>query len=288
MTSRGEMESNRSYAVGVDVGGTKIAIGIVNDSGSVKEQMILQTNKEKDPNKMIGYMAQSIQKLLDTARVSVEQLAGIGIGAPGPLDVKTGVISCPPNLPSWVDVPVVEAFKRKFSVPIVLDNDANAAALAEKRYGEAQENESFVYLTISTGIGAGLYLDGKLVSGSRGNASDIGHTVIDPSYGTCTCGPKGCFEWIASGTAIARRASELRGPPPYNQTSLCFVQCRRCQDCAICGTSVYIYRSWMCHTHQSVWSGEIVIGGGVSEVGDPLFLPYRIMPTAFGRKFVCS
>src|SRR5690606_32809569 len=139
------------------------------------------------------------------------QIKGIGIGAPGPLDPYNGMILRPPNLPKWENFPLSKELQQYFSCPVQLENDATAAALAEKWIGAARDCEHFVFVTISTGIGGGLYSHGRLITGASGNAGDIGHMVIDPSQGTCACGQDGCWEHIASGTAIARRASELCG-----------------------------------------------------------------------------
>lgn|SRR5690606_24547478 len=181
------------YAIGVDIGGTKTAIAAVDERGVIVSQSVIPTNLQIRPQAMIAEIQQEISRVIEESGVLIEEIAGIGIGAPGPLDSKNGLISCPPNLPAWVDIPVRELIGRSFSVPVLLENDANAAALAEKWIGAAVENENFIYITVSTGIGAGIIAEGKLLKGLKGNAGDIGHMVIDPSFGECVCGQWGCL-----------------------------------------------------------------------------------------------
>jgi glucokinase len=259
------------YAIGIDIGGTKVAVGIVDAAGQLHSQTIIPTDLERSPREMIEEIIETVEQLIQQSHIPLEQLVGIGIGAPGPLDAKKGCITCPPNLPRWIHVPIVEWFKERFSFPVFLENDANAAALAEKWVGSAKESEHFIYLTISTGIGAGLYLDGKLFTGARGNAGDIGHIVIDPSYGKCTCGQKGCLEWIASGTAIARRGSEIMGTPLSTKEVFQLYQQGEPKIVPFIH-EVFNAIGVGCVTLINLFDPEkIVIGGGVSEVGAPLF-----------------
>lgn len=260
-----------TYAIGVDIGGTKTAIGLVDRAGSVRTEKTLPTDVSIPPGEMVQRIISALKQLVKEAGIAHAQIAGIGIGAPGPLDAKNGTITCPPNLRSWIDVPIVEMFARDFSVPIFLENDANAATLAEKWVGAARESEHFLYMTISTGIGAGIYANGKLLAGFSGNAGDVGHIVIDPAYGTCPCGQQGCFEWIASGTAIARQASHLLGRQLSAKEAF---QLYSQHDQAIKALIEQIFSKIGagCVTLINLFDPElIVIGGGVSQVGEPLF-----------------
>ncbi|MGB8955167.1 MAG: ROK family protein [Tumebacillaceae bacterium] len=260
-----------AYAVGIDIGGTKVAVGIVGEDGRLCDRIVLPTDIELQPAEMIDRICAELEGLVDRAGIALDELLGIGIGAPGPLDAKKGLIACPPNLPGWTDVPIVETMQGRYALPVVLENDANAATLAEKWIGAAQESDHFVYVTVSTGIGAGLYLDGKLVSGSRGNAGDIGHIVIDPARGTCTCGQKGCLEWIASGSAIARRGSELLGGPYTTQEIFERYREGNAHISALI-EDTFTAIGIGCVTLINLFDPErIVIGGGVSQVGSPLF-----------------
>src|SRR5699024_3499836 len=139
------------------------------------EQSVIPTDLSITPKEMIQRMIKEIEKQMKQANIREEELIGIGIGAPGPLDSKKGMISNPPNLHGWVNVPVKEEFAAAFSLPITVENDANAAAVAEKWLGAGQGCNDFVYMTVSTGVGAGVIVDGKLLHGIKGNAGDIGH-----------------------------------------------------------------------------------------------------------------
>lgn len=259
------------YAIGLDIGGTKVAVGIVEDTGKLHHHTILSTDLKLTPVQMIQQIILAVNQLLDESDIAKDQITGIGIGAPGPLDARRGRITCPPNMPNWLDVPIVAELSKAFSYPILLDNDANAATLAEKWIGAAKDSEHFVYLTISTGIGAGLYLDGKLISGSRGNAGDVGHVVVDPSKGICACGQKGCLEWVASGTAIARQGSELLGTDLTTQEVFELYQSGNSKIVTMI-EDVFTAIGVGCVTLINLFDPEkIVIGGGVSQVGEPLF-----------------
>lgn len=259
------------FIIGVDIGGTKTAIGVVDVYGEIITKSTLLTNQTLTPEQMIDNICNEIDKLLLQAELSIKDNKGIGIGAPGPLNSKKGEIICPPNLSNWKDVKIVEQIREYFHCPVFLENDANAAALGEKWVGAAKENNNFIYLTISTGIGAGIYINGELFVGCSGNAGDVGHIVVDPAYGTCNCGQKGCFEYVASGTAIARIGSEKIGRDlstkevfelysSGNEKVVPFIE------------DVFRNIGVGCVTLINIFDPEkIIIGGGVAKVGEPLF-----------------
>jgi glucokinase len=153
-------------------------------------------------------MIQAVYQAVDEGRVSLEQVMGIGIGAPGPLNRKTGVLICPPNLPGWQDTPLRDIFREHFRCPVHVENDANVAALGEYMFGAGQGSRDMAYLTISTGIGGGVIANGQLLTGVAGTAAELGHMTIDWHGPRCNCGNIGCLESLASGTAIARQANE--------------------------------------------------------------------------------
>ncbi|MCR2803548.1 ROK family protein [Paenibacillus soyae] len=260
------------FALGVDIGGTKTALGLVDSEGQVLSKTSLATDLSLTPDEMVGKMADAARTLLSYNGLQAADLQGIGIGAPGPLNTRLGQIAEPPNLRSWWGFPIVQAFQSHFAAPIVLENDATAAALAEKWVGAAKTADHFVYITISTGIGAGIYSHGRLITGASGNAGDIGHMVVDPAGGACNCGQRGCFEYIASGTAIAREASALLGRPVTSKEA--FELAFSGQDPAMeqLVHRVFEYMGIGCVTLINTFDPElIVIGGGVSQVGSPLF-----------------
>ncbi|MGJ9384669.1 ROK family protein [Salipaludibacillus sp. CF4.18] len=263
----------KEYAVGIDIGGTKIASGIVDSFGEIHKSETIKMDKLATPDQMVKKIAASVNQLLKESKLTASDLRGIGIGAPGPLNPKKGIITAPPNLPGWWDYYLVKNLQDYFQsgTKIILENDANAAAVAEKWIGAATDSKDFVYLTISTGIGAGFFSDSKLFQGTSGNAGDIGHIVIDPSRGTCSCGQKGCWEFIASGTAIARRGSELQGQSLTTQEvfELADKGNREMQHLV---EQSFEYIGMGCVALINMLDPEkIVIGGGVSQIGDPLF-----------------
>lgn len=190
------------YAIGVDLGASKTAVGICNSEG-----VILAKNTR--PTGVPEELPEQIQALLAEAHFSLKKIRGIGVGAVGPLDIQMGTILRTPNLPAWRGTPIVKLLKRAFGLPVVLDNDANAAALAELKFGHRKKD--FIYLTLSTGIGGGIVIDGKLYRGATGNAGEVGHMLIESSLSAprCGCGKRGCLEALASGNAIAKRAKKV-------------------------------------------------------------------------------
>lgn len=272
------------FSVGIDIGGTKTAIGIVSEEGGVVVERVIHTDLTKTPQQMVRLMADVVIELQQKSSISDEQIIGVGIGIPGPLDAAAGKFSCPPNLPSWHNFEVAAEMRKHLKFPLQVQNDATSAALAEKWIGAAQSNDNFIYITISTGIGGGLFLDGKLFTGYRGNAGDIGHIVIDPSLGACICGQKGCFEWAASGTAIARQATVIRGQETSTKEAFELYAQKDSQITELV-EQVFEYLGMGIVSLINTFDLEkVVIGGGVSQVGDPLFQAIR----TYVRKYALS
>lgn len=199
------MTANRELFVGVDIGGTKIAAGLVNAAGEISSRvrvpMVSNSSAEEGLSAVLSAIEQTILR-------ASGPIAGIGICAPGPLDPTTGVILNPPNVPCWRNFPLAESVQKKYSVPVKVDNDANAAALAETCWGAARGRKYVFYATIGTGIGTGIVFDGKIYHGRTGSAGEGGHVSIDYRGPICRCGKPGCIEVLASGTAIAQRARD--------------------------------------------------------------------------------
>ena len=193
-----------SRYVGVDIGGTKVAAGLVDANGRIlshiRVPMVSHSSAEEGFNAVLA----AIEKVTADSPA----IAGIGICAPGPLDPTTGVILNPPNLPCWRNFPLAESVQKIYPLNVKVDNDANAAALAETRWGAARGYNNVFYATIGTGIGTGIVLDGKMYHGRTGSAGEGGHTSIDYRGPICRCGKPGCIEVLASGNGIARRARE--------------------------------------------------------------------------------
>jgi glucokinase len=206
-TQQGLQENQLPLVIGVDLGGTQIRTAVLRGATLLSRMNIL-TGANTQPDNVLPRMYQAIQEALDKANVSLGQVAGIGVAAPGPLDSKTGIVFSPPNLPGWNSIPLRNLLAERFQTPIYVDNDANAAGLGEYMFGAGQGSRHMVYMTVSTGIGGGVIADGKLLRGANGTAGELGHMTIDWHGERCTCGNIGCLEYIASGTGIARRANE--------------------------------------------------------------------------------
>jgi glucokinase len=198
------------YFIGVDVGGTKVAAGLVNSSGEITHQTRVPM-VSTDAVAGLAAVASAIDSVrgasgLDPAGKT--SVSGIGICAPGPLDPRTGVVINPPNLPGWRNFPLAAEISKAYRLPVRVDNDGNAAALAEALWGAGRGYRNIFYATLGTGIGTGIVFDGHIYHGRTGAAGEGGHMSIDYRGPRCRCGKLGCIEAHASGPAIARRASE--------------------------------------------------------------------------------
>ncbi len=206
-THNNPLQENLPLVVGVDLGATQIRAAVLRGA-TLLSRVGLLIGAEPAPERVIPRIFQAVQQALTEAKTPLEAIAGIGIGAPGPLNNRTGVIVAPPNLPGWNHVPLRDLFVEKFGIPIFVENDANAAALGEFMFGAGHGSKELVYLTISTGIGGGVITNGKIMEGIVGTAGELGHMTINWRGGRCNCGNIGCLEYLASGTAIARLANE--------------------------------------------------------------------------------
>jgi len=207
-SNEGMREEQLPLVVAVDLGGTQIRTAALRGK-TLYSRVGLLTGENPTPERIIPRVYDAIQEAIDKANTGAEPIAGIGIAAPGPLDRKTGVIYTPPNLPSWRGVPLRDMVMQRFGLPVFVENDAHAAGLGEYLFGAGRGCGDMVYLTISTGIGGGIISGGKIMEGASGTAGELGHMTIDWRGERCSCGNIGCLEAIASGTAIARQASEV-------------------------------------------------------------------------------
>lgn len=190
-----------TQAIGaVDIGGTKIAVGVVAPDGRIYRRYEFPTGDEPDPEAALRRMANLLRKGMAETGTSLE---GIGIGATGPVDPQTGVFGNVEFLPGWEGFNIVQAFDEALGLPAAVENDADAAALGEAAWGAGRGWVRFVYVTVSTGIGVGLVFDGQLYRGLEGAHPEIGHMLIDPSGPACSCGFHGCWESLASGTGVS-------------------------------------------------------------------------------------
>lgn len=210
--------SQNAMTIGVDIGGTKVAAGLVDAAGRIQA-------RTRVPMQAAGSAQAGLQAVLAAVAGVREQagrqrIRGLGLSCPGPLDPRRGRVINPPNLPCWRNYPLVRAVERATGLPARLDNDANAAALAEARWGAGRRYRYVFYATLGTGIGAGLVLDGEIYHGRTGAAVEGGHLSLDHRGPRCGCGKHGCIEALASGPAVARRAQARVAEEPKRAARL--------------------------------------------------------------------
>ncbi|HYK39854.1 MAG TPA: ROK family protein [Candidatus Eremiobacteraceae bacterium] len=192
-------------AIGVDVGGTKVAAGFVDAHGEIHQHTRVPMNSRGTPEEGLAAVVGAIDDLLKLAPETSNSSHRIGICAPGPLDPHTGVVLNPPNVTCWRNYPLAAEIARRYSGTVKLENDAKSAGLAETLWGAGRGYRNVFYTCIGTGIGAGILFDGHIYHGRTGAADEAGHMVIDYHGPLCGCGKKGCIEALASGTSIAKK-----------------------------------------------------------------------------------
>jgi glucokinase len=195
--------------LGIDIGGTKLALALGDETGKILRRVRRPTDSSGRPEEDLARVAEDARRLLSEAGVARDEVAAIGISAPGPVDVERGLLIDPPNLPGWGTVPVVSLVEGALGGPVAIENDANAAALAEWRFGAGRGFANVVYLTMSTGIGGGLILDGRLYRGRNWTAGEIGHIPIGERGELCACGMRDCLEAYAGGAAWTERLRRM-------------------------------------------------------------------------------
>ncbi|MCS5635436.1 MAG: ROK family protein [Myxococcota bacterium] len=192
--------------LGIDIGGSKIAYALGDDSGRILGRRRRPTDPSGDPGRDLDRIAADARALV--AEEGEGALETVGVSVPGPLDARLGLVIRPPNLPNWDAVPVARMLEERLGCPVALENDANAAALAEHRFGAGRGCQDLVYLTMSTGVGGGIILGGQLHRGRIGSAGELGHTPVEWPGQPCACGLEGCLEAYLGGAALARRMRE--------------------------------------------------------------------------------
>ncbi len=194
--------------VGVDIGGTNVASGLIDEEGNLlqrdKRPILAQVSQDASLRQIVN----GIRMVAEKEGISANELGGVGIGSPGPLDPFQGVALSPVNLPTWGTVPLKKIVEEEFSVPVTVDNDANVVAVGERWKGAGRDVDNFLCATLGTGIGGGAICEGRLLHGFNGNAVEIGHITVDFNGPRCGSGNYGCLELYASASAIARRTSE--------------------------------------------------------------------------------
>ena len=274
--------------LGIDIGGTKLAVGVADGDGRLLADARRPSAAVDGPDAMIARVVEMSREVVAAAGIRTEQVERIGIGCGGPLDPWRGVVRNALNNPGWIDVPIVAKVEAALGRPAFLDNDANAAALGEHRFGAGRGIENLVYLTVSTGVGGGVIAAGRLLQGENGNAAELGHISVDVDGRPCHCGAVGCLETYCSGTAIAARARErlaggdapsvLRDVPSDQLDAEAVAR-------AAAGGDAVASEVWDETTHR-LGAGIVsiihafnprlvIVGGGVAQAGDQLLEPVR-------------
>lgn len=275
--------------IGVDLGGTNIAVGIVDKDGKILAEASVKTLADRHWSEVIKDMGRCIQMALDKGNFKVDDVASIGIGIPGVANQETGVVIFCTNL-GWANVPLRDELQKYINKPVYIDNDANVAALAENYAGVSAGCKSSVFITLGTGVGGGIVIDGKPWGGAHNRAGEIGHMMLIPDGVPCTCGNNGCIERYCSATALIRMGKQAcMGYPNCEIMNLCGgdpdkISAKTVIDAAKAGDKVAVrifdeytkYLTLMVNTITAFFDPEmIVIGGGVSHAGEILINPIR-------------
>ncbi|HEY9287770.1 MAG TPA: ROK family protein [Candidatus Dormibacteraeota bacterium] len=203
--------------VGIDLGGTQLRVAVADDRGRLRTVIREPTEAQRGRRHVIDRIVGAVERALAQDGIPASRVSALGIGMPGPVDPAAGLVISPANLPGFHNVPLNRILSRETKIRSFLHHDAHLAALGEHRRGAARGASELIYVTVSTGIGAGLILRGELYAGARGMAGEVGHIVVQPGGPRCRCGNYGCVEAIASGTGIAQAAARLG---PENPDSL--------------------------------------------------------------------
>ena len=274
--------------IGVDVGGTNVKIALVSDKGKIIYSNSIPTRAEMGYEHTINSMKDAIRDLLKETKMKPTDIEGVGFGFPGQIDCKKGVVRLAPNIPGWVNIPIASIIEKEFGIPARVDNDVRTATLGELNYGAGVGCENLVCITVGTGIGSGLVLNGKLVRGANNAAGEIGHIKLNMQGGPlCGCGDRGCLEAYASGPSIVALAEEyIRGGKSTKYRELAnpditpyIVAVAAKEGDPVARQIFKIMGEYIGMGLVSVVNllnpEKIIIGGGVADAGDILFDPIK-------------
>lgn len=284
------MSDSRNLIAGVDIGGTKLAVGVTDLDGKILAERRQPSDVKRGPDAVVADIIEMVDATASEAGGSRDNLAFLGVASPGPLSQARGMILSTPNMPGWENYPLIANLQGEFGCRTVLENDANAACLGEALFGAGVGHRFVVYFTISTGIGGGFVQDGQVLHGKDGNAAEFGHQIIAPFDGAlCGCGCYGHLEAYANGRNIVRRAVEAM-EAGEKSSIMDFVAdgspltTRELAEAAKAGDAL-AKRIWnetgdylgigIVNIIQNFNPGVVVLGGGVTNVGDLLFTPTR-------------
>jgi len=288
-----KMDSVPNYIIGVDLGGTNIVSLLMSRDGKILARDTRRSLAKEGKERTISQIVASVREILregERLKVFSKSILGVGIGSPGPLNTKEGVIHFAPNLPGWIEVPLVQILRDELNLPIFLENDANAAALGEWWLGAGKNVDNLVLLTLGTGIGGGIIIEGEVLHGAWDTAAEIGHMIIHEGGLTCGCGKQGCLEAYASATGVVKRT--LAAIEKGEKTLLINLVENRLEDI----TCELIFKTAEKGDSLAKWIVEetarylgigiasivniinpemVILSGGMIAAGDTLFKPVR-------------
>lgn len=269
---------------GVDIGGTKCSIALIDNEGTILDKIYTCAHVEEKEDGMVRMIADHVKELLQRNRVAESDLPGLGVGCAGHIRYRDGVIITTSNLEGFDNYPLRDKLQAYFDIPVILDNDANAQALGEHRFGAGRGYGDMIFVTISTGIGAGLILNGKLYRGMTGTAGEFGHSIVEPgSELVCSCGNRGCVMACACGMALPylfekklREGLEtkIKMPPEFNISKINGQTLKKGLDMddplsrAVISDSAYYVGVGLYNLFQILNPPLIVLGGGLTNWGE--------------------
>ena len=273
------------YRIGIDLGGTNIAVGVVDDRHNIIAEASVPTGAFRPAEEMVADMCRAVEMALDKAGLIAADCASIGIGSPGTCDSEAGTVLRAYNL-GWFNVPVCQMLHDRFGIPVHLSNDANCAALAEIA---AVGRRDMILITLGTGVGGGIIIDGKIYAGMRSMGAELGHTLLVLEGEHCTCGRDGCWEAYASATALIRQGKRAGAQHPesalHGREELTALDVFQAADAGDAAAQAVIDR-WCVYVAagltdlvNSLAPEMILIGGGISRQGERILAPIRAYVT---------
>ena len=276
------------YFAGIDIGGMSIKIGLVSLEGKLIVSRAIPTNHDLGYEDMVRRSSELISELCKEANISTSKIKGIGVGIPGTADSSTGIATSAVNI-GWKNTPVSEEFSKYFDVPIIISNDANCAALGEQKFGSGAGYQNLIFITLGTGVGSGIIIDGKLVEGVSCAGAESGHMVIQVDGELCNCGRCGCWECYASATALIKQTKAAMQANPYSKLHAvgrkygkvtgrtAFLAAQDGDDVAQSVVDKYIkyVATGLINLANIIHPEAFIIGGGISHEGDYLMKPLQ-------------
>lgn len=279
----------KKYNIGVDIGGTNVKIALVDEKGIIAYSNSVPTRAEMGYEYTIQNIINTIKESLKESNNDISNIGGIGFGLPGQIDSMNGIVRLLPNIPGWVEVPLAKIVQSEFNVPVKLDNDVRVATLGELNFGAGKGCQNLVCITVGTGVGSGIVLNGQLIRGASMTAGEIGHVVVEKDNGEiCGCGSRGCLEAYASGPSVVKMAKEyimggkstkFKEIAQGNEITPFMVYEAAKQGDAVAKQIFNIVGEYLGVAMVSVVNllnpEKIIVGGGVGQAGDLILNPIR-------------